>query len=255
MNSRRIKRILNEIKELKNSVELFENSGLHYYFNEENINNIYIMIIGSENTPYVNGYYFFKLEYPEQYPMIPPKMTFCTQGILLSQLKKKQNNDSDNFFSVRFNPNLYANGKVCLSMLNTWAGPGWVPTNTITNILVAIQALVLNEEPIKNEPGHEGSSESDINKYNLIIQYANSKIAILDQLKSKNLGDFECFRDKIKSIFLKNVDNIIDKNIEIFNNIDKDIINTLYGMNLKIEYSNLLNYYKIIRCKLLLNKL
>tara|TARA_B110000037_G_scaffold221973_1_gene294862 strand:+ start:1525 stop:2292 length:768 start_codon:yes stop_codon:yes gene_type:complete len=255
MNSRRIKRIFNEIKELKDSVELFENSGLHYYFNEENINNIYIMIIGSKDTPYENGYYFFKLEYPEQYPMIPPKMTYCTQGILLSQMKNKYSNDISNCFYVRFNPNLYTNGKVCLSMLNTWAGPGWVPTNTITNILVAIQAIVLNEEPLKNEPGYENSCDSDINKYNLIIQYANCKIAILDQLKSANLGDFECFREKIKSLFLKNVDNIID-NIEIFNKIDNDIIQSpIYGMNFKIEYTNLLNYYKIIRCKLLLNKL
>lgn len=28
---------------------------------------------------------------------------------------------------VRFNPNLYNCGKVCLSLLGTWAGPGWDP--------------------------------------------------------------------------------------------------------------------------------
>ena len=28
---------------------------------------------------------------------------------------------------VRFNPNLYACGKVCLSLLGTWSGPSWVP--------------------------------------------------------------------------------------------------------------------------------
>ena len=56
---------------------------------------------------------------------------------------------------IRFNPNLYTSGKVCLSMLNTWKGPGWVPTNTVSNILVAIQALVFNQEPLRNEPGFE----------------------------------------------------------------------------------------------------
>ena len=91
-------------------------------------------------------------------------------------------------------------------MLNTWMGPGWVPTNTITNIIVAIQALVLNEEPLRNEPGYEHSCDDDIDKYNHIIQYANLKIAILDQLKTKNLGDFECFRNKINQIFLNNID-------------------------------------------------
>jgi hypothetical protein len=29
--------------------------------------------------------------------------------------------------SERLNPNLYHDGKVCLSLLGTWSGPGWVP--------------------------------------------------------------------------------------------------------------------------------
>lgn len=34
--------------------------------------------------------------------------------------------------SVRFNPNLYNCGKVCLSLLGTWSGPSWDPaTSTI----------------------------------------------------------------------------------------------------------------------------
>ncbi len=28
---------------------------------------------------------------------------------------------------VRFNPNLYDDGKVCLSLLGTWHGPSWDP--------------------------------------------------------------------------------------------------------------------------------
>ena len=28
---------------------------------------------------------------------------------------------------VRFNPNLYECGKVCLSLLGTWSGPSWNP--------------------------------------------------------------------------------------------------------------------------------
>ena len=26
------------------------------------------------------------------------------------------------------NPNLYVNEKICLSMINTWSGPGWLPS-------------------------------------------------------------------------------------------------------------------------------
>lgn len=36
---------------------------------------------------------------------------------------------------VRFNPNLYACGKVCLSLLGTWTGPSWVPgTSTLLQV-------------------------------------------------------------------------------------------------------------------------
>ena len=64
--------------------------------------------------------------------MIPPNMKYHTQGYL-------NNHKKNDHIKIRFNPNLYTNGKVCLSMLNTWKGPGWVPTNTVTNILVAIR--------------------------------------------------------------------------------------------------------------------
>lgn len=65
---------------------------------------------------------------------------------------------------LRINPNLYACGKVCLSLLNTWPGSGcekWNPSSsTMLQVLVSIQALVLNAAPYFNEPGYE--------------QYANS---------------------------------------------------------------------------------
>ena len=135
--NRKTKRILNELKELQESVEIFKESGIHYYFKDENIEKVYIMLLGPEDTPYEKGFYFFTLEYPENYPMVPPNMKFCTNGSLFNYLQKP--------IKIRFNPNLYTSGKVCLSMLNTWKGPGWVPTNTVSNILVAIQALVFNQ--------------------------------------------------------------------------------------------------------------
>ena len=59
---------------------------------------------------------------------------------------------------LQINPNLYESGKVCLSLLNTWVGTGcenWNPANsTMLQVLVSIQALVLNAKPVFNEPGH-----------------------------------------------------------------------------------------------------
>jgi len=251
MTSTNNKRILKELKNLEESRQDLIDNGIYFYYDETNFKKIYTMFIGQKNTPYENGFYFFKLEYPDTYPMTPPKMNYCTQGIL--PLYGKLLNNEISYFNVRFNPNLYTNEKICLSMLNTWMGPGWVPTNTITNIIVAIQALVLNEEPLRNEPGYENSCDDDINRYNYIIQYANLKIAILDQLKKKNLGEFECFRNKMNEIFINNIE-LYKNSFEKIKIMDKDIITSpAYSMNLQIDYENLINYFIITKCKLMIN--
>ena len=60
---------------------------------------------------------------------------------------------------MRFNPNLYNNGKVCLSLLGTWAGgagESWnADTSTFLQVLVSIQSLILVPNPYFNEPGYE----------------------------------------------------------------------------------------------------
>jgi ubiquitin-protein ligase len=213
MSSKRLKRILNEIKELNDSKEILEKSGIYIHINEENMSKIYALLIGPEKTPYEKGYYLFKFEYPENYPMEPPKAEFFTQGFL--------KNTSNKNFPIRFNPNLYTDGKVCLSMLNTWNGPGWVPTNTISNVLVAIQGLVLTEQPLKNEPGFETALNSVLIKYNNIIEYANLKIGVIKMLKETPLL-FEPFKIVMINLFKKNIEyfrNFILKQNETFNNV------------------------------------
>lgn len=65
---------------------------------------------------------------------------------------------------LRLNPNLYACGKVCLSLLGTWQGSScerWNPAqSTMLQVLISIQALVLNEKPYFNEPGYERYANS-----------------------------------------------------------------------------------------------
>jgi hypothetical protein len=65
---------------------------------------------------------------------------------------------------------LIQDGKVCLSLLGTWSGPGWVSgkstllqvcvTSAVLRIcahtlqvLISIQSMILCEEPYLNEPG------------------------------------------------------------------------------------------------------
>jgi len=65
-----------------------------------------ILIIGSKGTPYSLGAFIFELYCSEDFPSQPPKMRLLTPA--------------DN--SVRYNPNIYASGYICLSILGTWAG-------------------------------------------------------------------------------------------------------------------------------------
>jgi ubiquitin-protein ligase len=233
MSNKRLKRIMNEFKELENSKKILEESGIYFYFNEDNINYLYALLIGPEGTPYEKGFYFFSFEYPLSYPMQPPIAKYYTQGSLINPI-------SSNKFYIRFNPNLYVCGKVCLSMLNTWSGPGWVPTNTMSNVLVAIQALVLNDFPLMNEPGFETASVKELIKYNEIISYANIKISVLDMLENIP-KDFTYFTEIIHDYFLKNIDYyrkyVITKSI----NLNKTLIESpAYGMKILADYNILL---------------
>jgi hypothetical protein len=47
----------------------------------------------------------------------------------------------------------YVDGKVCLSILGTWSGPGWAPVQTLMSVLLSILSL-LSAAPYHNEPGY-----------------------------------------------------------------------------------------------------
>jgi len=72
------------------------------------------LIIGPADTPYANGCFLFDIFLPTNYPSAPPTVHFLTTG----------------GGRIRFNPNLYECGKVCLSLLGTWSGPSWDPTHS-----------------------------------------------------------------------------------------------------------------------------
>lgn len=233
MDSKRLKRILNELRELNKSQNILKESGIYFHYNEDKNDTIYALIVGPEKTPYEKGFYLFKFDYPTTYPMTPPLATFCTRGTLYNPAKNSS-------FSVRFNPNLYQCGKVCLSMLNTWKGEGWVPTMTIHTVLIAIQGLVLTEEPLRNEPGYETSNIRTIEKYNQIIEYANIKISIIDTVNHLP-DDFAMFQDTVNQLFLKNIEHY-RKNILDLNEKHKDSIieSNVYDMKIKVNYNLLL---------------
>jgi len=182
-SSQIIFRVAQEISSLAapNSLPVTTSSSIFVRSDDEKSTLLKAVITGPEGTPYTGGVYEFDIYFPTKYPTVPPKVTFRTTGN----------------GTVRFNPNLYNEGKVCLSLLGTWEGAQgeqWnAETSTIIQVLISIQSLILCPEPYYNEPGFErnygtsaGNAES--NRYNEEVFKNNLKFAILSQLSSPPEG-------------------------------------------------------------------
>lgn len=220
-----IQRLLKDVKNIiKNP--LIDN-GIHYHHDEEDMMKGYALIIGPEDTPYFGGYYFFEFKFPSDYPHSPPKVTFCTNGE-----------------NIRFNPNLYVCGKVCVSLLNTWRGDQWTSCQTISTVLLTLCSLLCNN-PLLNEPG-VNITHKDVDKYNEIIEYSNINIAVCDVVNKKSgvlLKQFVYFNDIIKQHFI----NVYSKHLEF---IEKKILKNkssitrmatdFYRMDVFIDYVKLI---------------
>jgi len=188
-SSQIIFRVAQEISSLAapNALPVTTSSSIFVRSDDEKSTLLKAVITGPEETPYTGGVYEFDIYFPTKYPTVPPKVTFRTTGN----------------GTVRFNPNLYNEGKVCLSLLGTWEGAQgeqWnAETSTIIQVLISIQSLILCAEPYYNEPGFErnygtsvGNAES--NRYNEEVFKNNLKFAILSQLVSPPEGFEEVSR-------------------------------------------------------------
>ncbi|CAM0957315.1 unnamed protein product [Alopecurus aequalis] len=130
------KRIQHDWKLLENDLP----ASIYVRVSENRMDLLRAVMIGPQGTPYHDGLFFFDAQFTATYPSTPPVVHYHSGGL-------------------RLNPNLYACGKVCLSLLGTWDGHGCEKWNsahsTMLQVLVSIQALVLNEQPYFNEPGYE----------------------------------------------------------------------------------------------------
>jgi len=151
----------------------------------ENITKIHALIVGPFDTPYEGGFFYFLIRCPPDYPIRAPRCRLLTTG----------NN------TVRFNPNLYRNGKVCLSILGTWSGPSWSPAQCISSLLISIQSL-MSEKPYHNEPGFEHErTTGDSKAYNEIIKHETLRVAVCEMLENENSCPKQLQEVMIKQFF------------------------------------------------------
>ena len=225
------KRLVKDIKQLKKEPL----TGIYYVHNEADMLKGQAMIIGPADTPYHGGYYLFKFSFPGDYPHSPPKVTFCT---------------NDGY--TRMHPNMYKNGKVCLSLLNSWQGPdatdAWTGCQSISSVLLTLRSIMTNG-PLQHEPGC-GENHRDYNKYSEIVRFRNIGLAIHDILFTASFAsifpelieiakkDFEDnFEDKIDALFKaseaweKRHDNVIIENGRVYT--------SMYNLKCAIDYNGL----------------
>jgi ubiquitin-protein ligase len=227
-----VHRLLHDIKQIIKS-PLTEN-GIYYIHDDTDMLTGYAMIVGPEDTPYFGGYYFFQLAYPTDYPHSPPKVTYCTNGL-----------------NVRFNPNLYTCGKVCVSLLNTWSGDQWTSCQTISTVLLTLCSL-LCEKPLLNEPGIT-DTHTDMRNYNEIILFANLHTAVCDIVQKKPTvfkPFFELFYSNIKETFLKNAGKlaeVAERKNEALSGKQAVLKTRIYSMVVTIDYNSVIDRLKKCR--------
>jgi ubiquitin-conjugating enzyme E2 Z len=233
-------RIMNDIKEFyRNNIK-----EIQIVVNEDDITTVDALIHGPTNTPYSFGFFYFIVKFPESYPISPPKVSLLTTGNR----------------TVRFNPNLYREGKVCLSILGTWEGPAWTTVNTISTVLLSIQSL-MNENPYYNEPGYEkdnlpndSQTKEKVQNYNEVILHETIRVAVIDML-SENSCDARNMPQVLKNVMIdsfkenyKYFEDIVKSKLKLTNKTMRDPFG---HREIKLDYEKLLEKLHSLKSKLI----
>tara|TARA_B100000963_G_scaffold278699_1_gene247115 strand:+ start:9209 stop:9949 length:741 start_codon:yes stop_codon:yes gene_type:complete len=212
--------------------------GIYYTHDDSDMLKGYAVIFGPGDTIYRHGAYMFGFKFPTNYPVSPPKLTYLT-------------NDGN----TRFHPNLYRNGKVCLSVLNTWRGEGWTSCQTIRSILLILVTLFHNK-PLLNEPGIKESHRSFV-PYNKIITYRNIEHSILNIFSSGlkpetqplYLSWFFPFYKKYITAHSEEIIRYINE-LKENNEYNGQFSTSIYGLSCKTNYKKMLTDFKKVVSKL-----
>lgn len=231
----RVKRLAQEAVTLSTSLPLSYSSSVFVRCDTDRLDIMKVLITGPADTPYANGCFELDVFFPPDYPLTPMMINLETTG----------------HHTVRFNPNLYNDGKVCLSVLNTWHGrpeEKWnAQTSSFLQVLVSIQSLILVPEPYFNEPGYERSrgtpSGTQSSKdYNANVYQATVRWAMLEQI----VNPCPCFKDVINAHFYLKRHEIIEQVEGWIKDLENDISEKrTVKSNKRSSFSNIDNFKKV----------
>jgi ubiquitin-conjugating enzyme E2 Z len=224
-----VKRLINDIKDIRKSP--LDSEGIYYKHDDTNLLLGYAYICGPKDSIYFGGNYFYKINFPHDYPHRPPKLTFM-------------NKDG----KTRFHPNMYKNGKICLSILNTWKGDQWTGCQSIRSILLTIVSI-LDNNPLLHEPGFT-RIHRDCERYNKIIRYKNFDFSINKMMLNK-VTDIvfytDLFKEEIQFQFNKNKEDLTQIVGEM-KDITTEIVTTgIYNLNENIDWTYICSEFNSIK--------
>jgi ubiquitin-protein ligase len=182
----KMSRLAQELADANSGLPCMQGNAIFLRVDKQRVDLMQVLITGVSGTPYALGCFVFDVYCPADYPSVAPKVNLRTTGA----------------GQLRFNPNLYANGKVCLSLLGTWRGSAaesWTPDSTLLQVFISIQSLIMTDDVYFNEPGFEHVRSSPegprLNRaYSNIVRYGTVRYAMVDQLRNKD----SLFADAIK---------------------------------------------------------
>ncbi|XP_053607115.1 (E3-independent) E2 ubiquitin-conjugating enzyme isoform X2 [Plodia interpunctella] len=143
-----------------------------------------LMIAGPTKTPYEGGLFVFDVQLGGEYPRAPPLCHYHS------------------YCSDRLNPNLYEDGKVCVSLLGTWSGRGvevWGKDSSLLQVIVSLQGLILNAEPYFNEAGYEKQKGTQQGKENSRMYNEMVLLKLVQSMTKMVMNPPEPFREEISS--------------------------------------------------------
>jgi len=134
--------------------------GVSVGLSDDNIFVWELLIIGPPETLYEGGFFNCKLEFPDDFPNMPPVMTFTTKI---------------------WHPNVYEDGKVCISILHP---PGDDATNQLETSeirwrpILGVESIIISVISMLSDPNDDSPANLDA-----AVMWRNDKIAFKKAVK------------------------------------------------------------------------
>lgn len=173
---------------------------------ESRLDLLRVLIIGPEDTPYEYAPFIIDFYLSSDYPQYAPEAFFhsWTNG------------------NGPVNPNLYEDGKICLSLLGTWhadeRNESWSPgKSTLLQVLVSILGLVLVKDPYYNEAGYDVHRQAQETKPNSALYTERSYFRTRAFIVHALTKDVAPFADELDYLYRNksgNAPQLLNKAIE-----------------------------------------